>query len=58
LAFDINGGSGLGGGLGMKVARMCGGIIMIAGPDPEEDIWPLGVMALPFGKEPPGCGIF
>lgn len=29
----------------MNVARMCGGIIMMAGPEPLLDIWPLGVMA-------------
>lgn len=33
------------GGLGMNVARMWGGIIMIAGPEPFPDIWPLGVIA-------------
>ena len=28
----------------MNASRMLGGIIMIAGPDPLPDIWPLGVL--------------
>jgi hypothetical protein len=35
------------GGSGMKVTRMWGGIPIMAGPDPEEDIWPLGVILRP-----------
>jgi hypothetical protein len=31
----------------MKVARILAGIIMIAGPEPDEDIWPLGVILRP-----------
>ena len=38
------------GGLGMKVARICDGIIIIAGPEPLPLISPLGVMALFFWK--------
>ncbi len=34
----LGGGICLRGGSGMKVARMCEGIIMMAGPDPEDDI--------------------
>jgi hypothetical protein len=35
------------GGSGMKVARTWDGIIIMAGPDPEDDICPLGVILRP-----------
>ena len=38
------------GGSGMKVARMCGGIIWMAGPLPLDDICPRGVFFLPLEK--------
>ena len=34
----------------MNVARICGGIIWMAGPAPLLDICPLGVFLRPFGK--------
>ena len=38
------------GGSGINVARICGGIIWMAGPAPLLDICPLGVFLRPFGK--------
>ena len=43
----LGGGRCFKGGSSMKVARILAGIIMIAGPEPDEDIWPLGVILRP-----------
>lgn len=43
----LGGGSCRRGGSGMKLIRTLGGIIMMAGPEPDVDIWPRGVILRP-----------